>query len=95
MCHDRPRATTDKSKLICGFGVPLAVGPLFFIELKGGDVGMVEPAAAAAEAAFAAGEMEERLLTWISFDLELLVAMKARLPVRKELQLIAANYLLL
>jgi hypothetical protein len=56
---------------------------------------MVEPAAAAAEAAFAAGEMEERLLTWISFDLELLVAMKARLPVRKELQLIAANYLLL
>ena len=52
-----------------------------FVELKGGDAGMVEPAAAAAEAAFAAGDFDEKLLTWISFDLDLMAAMKARLPV--------------
>ena len=51
-----------------------------FVELKGGDMGMIEPAASAAQAAFAAGTLEERLLTWISFDIDLMGAMKLRLP---------------
>ena len=52
-----------------------------FVELKGGDTEMIEPAADAAEAAFAAGHFDENLLTWISFDLSLMAAMKVRLPV--------------
>ena len=53
-------------------------GRAAFVELKGGDLGIVEPAATAAEAA--AALLPPGLLTWISFDAQLLAAMKRRLP---------------
>ena len=49
-----------------------------FVELKGGDSAVAAPAAAAAAAA--AGVLAPDLLTWISFDLQLLLAMKRLLP---------------
>ena len=52
-----------------------------FVELKGDDLRIIEPAAAEAEGAFAAGDLDETSLIWISSDFDAMTAMKLRLPV--------------
>ena len=55
-------------------------GAAALVELKGGDQAMVEPAVAAARVALEDGGLAAESIWWISFDLQLVGAMKNALP---------------